>query len=234
MGKCGARGRGSDVCDWQDLSVETPLQALGEASDDTPCSQIRFGRSFEDFLTERPKDLRRNLRRYKEKAEALGKVRFAVTSGADRELLDTLIELHAARWQRSGQAGTIESNHAAGFLRTVAGILARRDCLRIFTMHFKARTAAIVLAFHNETTIFSYLSAYDPEYERFGFGRELLLQALHYAQRRGYTRWNFLRGEEPYKFSWGAERIPKRRVVVERSRAVRQEEYQTAGTWVAS
>ena len=229
-----ASDREWDVCDWQDLSAGTPLEALGEATDDTPCSQIRLGGSFEDFLTQRPKDLRRNLRRYKEKAEALGEVRFAVTRGADRELLDALIELHAARWQRSGQSGTIESNHAAEFLRTAAEILARRDCLRIFTVYFQARITAIVLAFHHQTTIFSYLSAYDPEYERFGFGRELLLQALQYAHRHGYTCWNFLRGEEPYKFSWGAERIPKRRVVVKRSHDGKQEEYQAAGTWVAS
>ena len=229
-----ARDREWDVCDWQDLSTGTPLEALGKGSDDTPCSQIRFGPSFEDFLTERPKDLRRNLRRYREKAEALGKVRFAVAREADPDLLDALIALHAARWQRSGQAGTIESNHAAEFLRATAGIFARRDWLRIFTVEFQARIAAIVLAFRNQSTIFSYLSAYDPEYEKFGFGRELLLQALQYAHGHGHTCWNFLRGEEPYKFSWGAERIAKRRVVVEGAQGVKPEKYQAAGIWVSS
>lgn len=229
-----ASDREWDVCDWQDLSAGTPLEALGDALDDTPCTQIRFGRSFDDFLTERPKDLRRNLRRYKQKAEALGDVRFAVTREADRDLLDALIALHAARWQRSGQAGTIESNHSAEFLRAAAEIFAGRDWLRIFTLHFKAKIAAIVLAFRNQSTIFSYLSAYDPEYERFGFGRELLLQALQYAQAHRYTCWNFLRGEEPYKFSWGAERIPKRRVVVEESRGVKQEEDHAAGMRASS
>lgn len=228
-----ANDREWDVGDWQDLSAGTPLEALGEVSYDTPCTQIRFGESFENFLNGRPKDLKRNLRRYREKAEALGEVRFAVTREAAPELLDALIALHAARWQRSGQAGTIESNHAAEFLRAAAEIFARRDWLRIFSVQFKARIAAIVVAFRNQSTIFSYLSAYDPEYEKFGFGRELLLQALQYAHREGYTCWNFLRGEEPYKFSWGAERIPKRRVVVERS-SVKQEEYQAAGTWVPS
>lgn len=206
-----------DVCDWQDLEAESPLCALGPSRADTPCTRIRLAGSFEEFLCARPKDLRRNLRRYREKAQPLGTFRFSVDTEAKPELLKALIDLHAARWRVSGQPGMIEVNQAAGFLQQVAGELARTDTLRIFSLCMDDRVAAIILALRNPTTIFSYLSAFDPQYEVFGFGRELLAQAIRYAYEQGYRFWDFLRGDEPYKLSWGAETIPKRRLILSRS-----------------
>ncbi len=203
-----------DLCAWQDLSHETALAALGAVADEIPCSAIALGSSFEEFLTARPKDLRRNLRRYKEKAESVGSVTFEVRESADREPMDALIRLHRARWERTGSAGMIESNHAEAFVRAAAQRMAERGWLRIFIVRFDAGIAAVLLALCNRTTIFSWLSAFDPEHEKFGFGRELLAQAIRYAHERGKRSWNFLRGDEAYKFSWGAVPIPKCRVII--------------------
>ncbi len=203
-----------DVCDWQDLSRDTPLQALGTALEETPCSAIAITQEFDDFLAARPKGLRRNLRRYKEKAEAIGCLKFGVADVADAELMDALIELHGARWEQVGERGMIEANRSEAFLRDVADRLGPCGSLRIFTLRLEERIAAIILAFCSGTTIFGYLSAFDPRYEAFGFGSELLGQALRYAHERGYSSWNFLRGDEAYKFSWGARALGKCRVVI--------------------
>jgi CelD/BcsL family acetyltransferase involved in cellulose biosynthesis len=205
-----------DVCDWQDLSRETPLAALGTVRDEVPASAVRLSGGFDDFLAARPKDLRRNLRRYREKAEAIGPVTFDVCKSAEALLLDALIDLHRARWERLGESGMIEANRSAGFVRDVAEVFAARGMLRFFTVRFAGQIAAILLALRNESTVFSYLSAFDPQFEAFGFGRELLARAFEYAFANGYQRWDFLRGEEPYKFSWGAEPIARCRVITER------------------
>jgi hypothetical protein len=39
-----------EVCDWQDLSADTPLAALGPLREDTPCSQVALAGCFEEFL----------------------------------------------------------------------------------------------------------------------------------------------------------------------------------------
>ena len=123
---------------------------------------------FEDFLAARPKDLRRNLRRYREKAEAIGCVKFEVSHTADDQLMDALIALHRARWEQMGEVGMIEANRSEAFLREVAKLLASRGALRIFTVRFGDCVAAILLALCNKTTIFSYLSAFDPQHESLG------------------------------------------------------------------
>jgi CelD/BcsL family acetyltransferase involved in cellulose biosynthesis len=203
-----------DIGDWQDLSENTPLQQLGTTRGDTPCSAISLAGSFEGFLAGRPKDLRRNLRRYKEKAEAIAPVTFEVSKTADPDLINALIDLHRARWNQTGECGMIDFNRAEPFVRDIAPLFARLGSLRIFTVRFQGSVAAIVLALCDGTSIFSWLSAFDPATEMYGFGRELLAQALDYGYRHGYKSWHFLRGDEPYKFSWGAQAIPKCRVII--------------------
>jgi CelD/BcsL family acetyltransferase involved in cellulose biosynthesis len=111
----------------------------------------------------------------------------------------------------------VDANGAAPFLRDVAAVLARENTLLFFTLYFRDRVAAILLALRNSTTIFSYLSAFDPEHEALGLGRELLACAFEYAHRERYRWWNFLRGDEAYKFSWGAQAVPKCRLVLRRA-----------------
>src|SRR5207248_11428268 len=130
--------------------------------------------------------LRYNLRRYREKASAIAPVRFEVSETADSESLDSLVDLHGARWTRAGETGMIHANRSEAFIREVAGLLGSCGALRVFTLRFADRIAAIILALCNSTAIFAYMSGFDPQHERFGFGKELLAQALQYAHERGY------------------------------------------------
>jgi CelD/BcsL family acetyltransferase involved in cellulose biosynthesis len=208
-----------DICDWQDLSIDTPLRGLESegnfeltSASDLPCSEIRLEGTFDEFQNARPKDLKRNLRRYGKKAEATGSVHFEVVKEARPELIKALIDLHDAKWQRRGEPGMIQANGSAEFLCEVVCKFARGDMLRFFSLRFRDQIAAIILAFPYGSTMFGYLSAFDPEHEALGFGRTLLLEAIRYCYQNGYGAWNFLRGDEPYKFWWGAQIIPKCRV----------------------
>jgi CelD/BcsL family acetyltransferase involved in cellulose biosynthesis len=208
-----------DVCDWQDLSANTPLSGLRSggqfklgANPDVSCSEIRLTGTFDEFRNARPKDLKRNLRRYRKKAEAIGNLQFEVVKEAHPESMQALVELHSAKWERRGEAGMIQANGSAEFLCEVARKFASRDMLRIFSLRFQRRIVSVIVAFSYENTMFGYLSAFDPENESLGFGRTLLFEAIRYCYENGYKAWNFLRGDEPYKFWWGAQVIPKCRI----------------------
>lgn len=200
------------IVDWQDLAADTPLAALYGTVEDTPCSAVDLTFPFDVFLQSRPKVLLKNLRRSERKRGPTDAVEFEVSGQADGELITALIDLHGARWRQSGQSGMVEANHLGGFLKDVAGPLARRDILRFFTLRFNGRVAAIILALRNDTTLFGYLTAFDPGYKSYEFGTEMLAFALRHGHEKGYRTWNFLRGDEPYKAAWGALPIPKRRL----------------------
>jgi CelD/BcsL family acetyltransferase involved in cellulose biosynthesis len=208
-----------DICDWQDLNADSFLQKLSpggslkvRAEADTCCARINIPEDFETFWGRRPKDLRRNLRRYSERARVLGALEFKVTDAADCQSLDALITLHSARWEKRGEPGMIAANSSAQFLGDIANELASRGMLRFFRLTFKGKITAAIIAFTYRNRMFSYLSAFHPECEHLGMGRTLLYEAVRHCAQQGITAWDFLRGDEPYKFSWGAQPIPKLRL----------------------
>ncbi len=205
-----------DVCDWQDLSATTPLRHMRGLSVDvrieTPCSAIPLSGEFDSYWRFRSADLRRNIKRYARKAEAEGPLVFKVLERAEPALLDALIRLHGERWQRQGEAGMVEVNRSGDFLREISG---DKSC-RLFSLEWKGAVVAASAGFLRGKTVYSYLSAFDPQYESLGFGRNLLYQSLRWAFEQGYERWDFLRGDEAYKASWGAVQTQKCRLLITR------------------
>lgn len=206
-----------DLCNWQDLDAGTPLRHLnGSLMEDAACSEVELTGDFEAFWQARPKDMRRNLRRYTERARSIGPISFQAAMDFDEELLDALIRLHAARWEKRDEPGMIAANNASAFLRDIARHFASHGMLRFFAIRFCGEIAALVLTFFYRGTVYSYMSAFDPEHETLGFGRTLLFESLQYSYANGYRAWNFCRGEEHYKFSWGAQPIEKLRLILMR------------------
>ena len=212
-----------DVCVWQDLSAATPLARLRGAQrhPDIQCSETRLTRSFDVFWEQRSKDLRRNVRRYSQRARDLGAVEFEVSDEATPELLTTLVRLHTLRWKEQGQSGMIAANRSEGFLRAVGPKMAREDRLRFFALRFRRELVAVIMALRYRNKIYGYMSAFDPDFDSLGFGRTLLYEAFRHAYSEGFEAWNFLRGDEPYKASWGALPIDRCRIVIEKERVTR-------------
>jgi CelD/BcsL family acetyltransferase involved in cellulose biosynthesis len=207
-----------EICVWQDLSAQTPLRELPglrlTIEEDTPCSAIPLGpASFEDFWSQRGPDLRRNIKRYRAKAEAQGGPAQFDVSPLQPQLLEILIALHGKRWQHQGESGMVEANRSAQFLRDVTAC----PGWHTFTLLWQGDIVAITAGFLRGPVVYSYLSAFDPRYEILGFGRYLLYRSLQWAWANGYTSWNFLRGEEAYKASWGAVPESKSRLFITRS-----------------
>jgi len=209
--------RSWEICDWQDLCVETPLKKFASSVvEDTDCYAVPLVGTFEEFWQARSQNLRRNVRRYRQKAESRGALEFDVSAQPDAEVVQALIQLHAARWQKHGEPGMIEANGTAAFIQDIACKFASSGMLRIFSLRFDTRVAAVILGFEYANTLFGYLSAFDPRYEELGLGRLLIYDSLRYSFERGYTKWDFLRGNEPYKQWWGAQRVAKCRVIIAR------------------
>jgi CelD/BcsL family acetyltransferase involved in cellulose biosynthesis len=214
-----------DICDWQDLSYNTPLDALKrdvwglEKREEVVCSEAQLNENFESYWEQRPRHLRRNVRRYRDKATQDASLEFQVTSDADSDLLNALIDLHAARWSTKGEPGMVEANHSAEFLLDVAQCFAAKDMLRIFSLRCRGAVAAVILGFAYRGSLYGYLTGFDPAYRHFSPASILLCEALRDCCRQGLHAWNFCRGEEPYKAEWGAQPIPRCRIVLNRSRS---------------
>ena len=170
-----------------------------------------------DVLGALSRSRRRKIVHDRNRAEALGGVetRLVDASGIDAGL-DALFALHAARWQAAGEAGVLAEPRVQAFLREAAHGLAGADLLRLVEVRHAEAVVAVLLGFCDGRHGYSYINgtAFVPgqSFGTLAFGR--LIEA---AAAEGATAFHFLRGEEPYKYGWGAEPTATVRRVIRRA-----------------
>lgn len=119
--------------------------------------------------------------------------------------LDSLFELHAARWNRRGMPGMLADEVIQQFHRDVAQRMLEAGALRMFKLRADGRTVAVFYGFAHQQTVYYYLSGYDPDLEKLSLGTVIVAHAIEEAVREGATTFDFLRGAEEYKYAWGAK-----------------------------
>lgn len=157
------------------------------------------GRSWEEFLASRSRNLREKLGRNTRKLEREHRLSFRLCEDPDRlgEDLDTLIRLHRERWGEGD--GAFERDAVVAFHHDFAAAALRRGWLRLWTMEVDAEPAAAWYGFRYGGAESFYQSGRDPSFDRFSIGFLMLMRTVRAAFEDGLDRYAFLRGDEPYK-----------------------------------
>jgi CelD/BcsL family acetyltransferase involved in cellulose biosynthesis len=204
-----------DLCDLQDLPPEsvlgrvTPPQSLQYARrDQYVCCSVPLPESADEFAAGLPHGLRRNLRRYRQKLEQCGRVMFETADdGNVQEHIDALMCLHRERWRaKRHDDGMLAAGNIERFHRAAASALHRADVARFHALRLDGRIVASVYAMLEKERAFSYLGGFDPALEAFSPGSLILEYAMRRSIEEGAREFDFLRGEEAYKLTWGAQR----------------------------
>ena len=155
----------------------------------------------------------KKLRYYRRSLEREGEVRYeSATAESLDPLLDALYELHAARWQKRGLPGVLADEATQGFHREAARRMLDAGALRMYAIRVNERIVAVFYGFAHHDTVYYYLSGYDPALEKLSIGNVIVAHAVESALRDGAKTFDFLRGAEEYKYSWGAkDRMNRRR-----------------------
>lgn len=199
-----------DVCDWQDLEHEFVVPPIGSIQHrfepQYPCAQASLAPDAQQFIDGLPHGLRRNLRRYREKLDAIGKVEFETDSSEPSICLalHQLFELHAARWNGRGEEGMF-NGAATRFHRCAASKLARLDKVRCFRLLLDEKPIAVLYGFIDAAKFWSYQTGFDPGVSRFSPGSLILEYTMTQLIGEGVRCFDFLRGDEEYKRLWGAQ-----------------------------
>ena len=125
-----------------------------------------------------------------------------------------LIRLHQARRESVGDRGCFADPRFERFLReALAGMMSAGTacfCLCQKDEH----VIGIQLLLIGSDTVYMYQSGVDPENMSLEPGHAIVTGSLLYAIQKGYRKYDFLRGDEPYKAFWGARPIPLQRVIL--------------------
>ena len=192
------------------LAAQTPNGWTDNVEDQDPCVVLPLA---EIALSTHAQ---KKLRYYRRSLERRGRVAIASANRDNLEdLLQSRFDLHAARWERRGMPGMLADDVIQQLHRDVAAEMLDAGALRMYSMSLDDRPIAVFYGFADSHTVYYYLSGYDPDLEKLSPGTLIVAHAIECAIRDGATTFDFLRGAEDYKYTWGAkDRMNKRRQLI--------------------
>jgi CelD/BcsL family acetyltransferase involved in cellulose biosynthesis len=170
------------------------------------CWALDLPASWDNYLAALSKSHRKQLRRLERVFLDSDRVRWhQVTTPADLEAAwDVLVDLHQRRRRSLGEPGCFASRLFHDFHREVAGRLLDRGRLRMSWLELDGSPAAAEYHVTDGKTTFAYQGGVDPARLPQEPGRLSTILCLRGAITDGQTRFDFLRGDEPYKAHWRA------------------------------
>ncbi len=173
--------------------------------------------SWDAYLATLSKKDRHELRRKLRRLGGAGDVAFrevASTEGLDAAM-DDFLRLH--RESREDKADFMNA-HMEEFFRQVITCFVGSGMGKLFFLDVNAVRTAAVFCFDYEGRRLLYNSGYDLRYSHLSVGLLLKAMTIENAIEAGMTCYDFLRGNEPYKYDLGGIDSPIYQCMVERER----------------
>ncbi len=175
-----------------------------------PCPFVTLPSTWDEFAKRLGKKLRSNIGYY----ERLTQKTFAqvsITTADANTLHDGLIalfDLHQQRWNARWLPGVLGNKRVQAFHRDVAARFLANGWLRLHLLHLDGVCHAALYCFATGNRTYYYLGGFSPELAKYSLGTILTAHAIRTAISEGHSEFDFLRGNEPYKYKW----LPKERI----------------------
>jgi CelD/BcsL family acetyltransferase involved in cellulose biosynthesis len=182
------------------------LHALERTAGELPLVDLSNHASWDEYLATRSSNFRQQVRRFtrraaKERSMRLRRTESAAELGDD---LTTFFDLHDRRQAAHG-GSSLEADRARAFHADFAAACLDRGWLRLWFLEFDGRPVATLYAWRLGDRYSYYNSGFDPDESKLSPGLVLLSAVIEAALDEGAAVFDFLLGDERYKFRF-AER----------------------------
>jgi CelD/BcsL family acetyltransferase involved in cellulose biosynthesis len=190
-----------------------------EREDVCPVVHIPDGVAFEDYLSTLDKKARHEIRRKLRRAEAAGEL--AMVRSADPLAdLETFIDLHQRKWGADGLFPPTPGGDASRvFIRRWFEESGPDGPVELLFMTVGGRRIAAGILVSDGDRVMFYNAGVDPDALDLSPGVIFAAELIRFAVEHGRNQFDFLRGNEPYKYQWGSVDEPIQRLLVRRDEA---------------
>lgn len=129
----------------------------------------------------------------------------AVGTEAVDAFLDELFDLHGSRWATRGESGVLSDAQVRRFHAVSASRMAAQGLARMYRMRIEGTIVGAFYGLADAGSVYAYLGGFDPAFAFESPGTVLIGHAIEAAIGEGARAFDFLRGQEPYKYEWGAQ-----------------------------
>ena len=148
-------------------------------------------------------EIRRKLRRLHEAADI--KYRIAEDIREIRDGMDTFLRLFVSN--RSDKAAFMNSRMVS-FFRSLAESMAEVQILKLSFLELDGTPAAALMYFDYNSTVYLYNNGYDRRFRSLSVGLLSKVLSIKESIGRGRKKYDFLKGDEAYKYRLGGKAIP--------------------------
>jgi len=186
-----ARGRGYPVsCQKENVSLEMNLPP-----------------AWEEFLAIISKKQRHELKRKLKRLEQAGKADYRCVEASHLlpHAIDTFLKLFSLSRE---EKASFMTERMASFFRLIAKAMAEKRLLRLGTLTLDSLPTAMIMGFDYNDSVYLYNCSYDPGYKSLSVGLLSKVLCLKESITMGKKKWDFLKGDEAYKYHFGGQEIP--------------------------
>ncbi len=173
-----------------------------------PYPAVALPTTFEEYLMRLPAKRRKDLRRHLRRLDGGELEQCTVDDPA--AVAETVVrwqDLRIRWWAARGRR--INPEHASArfgdFMTDVLELLIPRGLARLVEFRMEGRVVAVEISLLDARRLYAWMDGYDPELAKLGLGKVAVAEGIRWSIETGRELFDFMVGDEPYKYWFGAE-----------------------------
>lgn len=190
------------------LKVSQAIPLTFELETGVTCPYISVPNSADILLKELSGKFRKNLRtcmRNLERDHPEVELRTYDEFSSVEEAMRIFFDLHQKRWKLEHVPGVFHTQENRDFYIDVAKLFADNGWLALYFLVADDEPIATQYCFQFNQRMYYALGGFDPDYSRYGVGNLLLMKVIEKCIERKIEEFDFLKGDEQFKFKWTAK-----------------------------
>ncbi len=176
---------------------------------ESQCPFITLPSTWEEFESGLGKKVRYNLRSRSRRLEndTNGQVAYqTISAGAGvTDAMCEVFRLHQGVRRAQGDKGAFADGRVCEFHQQIATLFSQNGWLRLHLLLVRGEAIGAVYSFRYGDTVYFYQTGHDQAWARYGPGSAIVAYSIRASIEEGAAEFDFLRGDEPYKFQWTSQ-----------------------------
>jgi len=198
--------------------LETAMLTSGRNSKVRPdiiCPTVSLPESWDEFLLQLSSNFRSQVRRSYKQIVGEEQPNFRSLDHSEADVFTReLIRLNRSRMQAKGEVSSLEEDAFRTFLEEAIPYMASRGFAWLDTIERDGEMLGTALNFVHGDSVYFYMGGFDSQAGKLRPGTALFAQVIQRSIGGGYAKYDFLRGDETYKYRWNANDIVTHRLTI--------------------
>ena len=188
-----------------ELAKQSGYQVSSKQEDVSP--ELALPGSFDDYLESLSTTQRHEIRRKLRKLEKAGTVNYRIVK-EPAEAQTTLEAFFKMFVESRREKSEFLTGDMKSYFQSLVQALSVAGVLRIGVLELDSLPVAMVMCFDYNDIIYLYNCGFDPRYEYLSVGLISKISYIRDSIEKGKKRFDFLKGNEPYKYHLGGKEVP--------------------------